>query len=85
MIMLLSSSPPRLRTTTKVFLRSSWPAARTVPLLLMKPTRATFFNDAHLDGDLTDDYVDYLTFFIDPELRPAEGETASLSLVMNVA
>mmetsp|Transcript_19044 Transcript_19044/g.49612 ORF Transcript_19044/g.49612 Transcript_19044/m.49612 type:complete len:635 (+) Transcript_19044:371-2275(+) len=44
-----------------------------------------FFNDAHLDGDLTDDYVDYLTFFIDPELRPAEGETASLSLVMNVA
>ena len=32
MIMLLSSSPPRLRTTTKVFLRSSWPAARTVPL-----------------------------------------------------
>ena len=28
-----------------------------------------FFNDAHLDGDLTDDYVDYLTFFIDPELQ----------------
>ena len=44
-----------------------------------------FFNDAHLDGDLTDDYVDYLTFFIDPELRPAEGETASLSLAINVA
>ena len=44
-----------------------------------------FFNDAHLDGDLTDDYVDYLTFFIDPELRPAEGETASISLVMAVA
>ena len=44
-----------------------------------------FFNDAHLDGDLTDDYVDYLTFFIDPELRPAEGETASLFLAINVA
>ena len=44
-----------------------------------------WFNDAHIGTDLTDDYVDYLTFFIDPELRPAEGETASLSLVMNVA
>ena len=44
-----------------------------------------WFNDAHIGADLTDDYVDYLTFFIDPELRPAEGETASLSLVINVA
>ena len=44
-----------------------------------------FFNDAHLDGDLTDDYVDYLTFFIDPELRPAEGATASLSLAITIA
>ena len=44
-----------------------------------------WFNDAHIGADLTDDYVDYLTFFIDPELRPAEGATASLSLAITIA
>ena len=44
-----------------------------------------WFNDAHIGTDLTDDYVDYLTFFIDPELRPAEGATASLSLAITIA
>lgn len=45
----------------------------------------SWFNNDHFDGDPTADYVDYLTFFIDPDLRPAEGATAPLTLVMTVA
>lgn len=45
----------------------------------------SWFNNDHFDGDSTADYVDYLTFCIDPDLRPAEGATAPLTLVMTVA
>ena len=60
---------------------SSRPSARTIAPI---PTKAGRFNDAHYRRTSMD-YVDYLTFFADPELRPAEGETASLSLAINVA
>ena len=79
MTMWHSSSPPRLRTTTKVFLRSSWPAARIVA-------------GASLLGAATGAYIvskyreAYQTERIAPEVFPVKDiETPPATLPANPA
>ena len=65
-------------------LTNSDTAASTV-LVAGRAHNSSYTDEAYAGADLTNDYVDYLTFFIDPELRPAEGATASLSLAITIA